>query len=48
VDFSFDEDEVSFPILLKTFCLKLILFDIRMATPACFLGLFAWNFFPAF
>jgi hypothetical protein len=27
---------------------KSILFDIRMATPACFLGPYAWIFFPAF
>ena len=40
-----------FPSLsfLITFGWKSTLFDIRMATPACFLGPIAWNiFFPTF
>ena len=40
--FSFDEYEVSFPYLIN-FGLKSILLDIRMATPVCFLGPFAWK-----
>ena len=31
------------PSLLIDFSLKSVLLDIRMATPACFLGLFAWK-----
>ena len=31
--------------LLISFSLKSILLDIKMATPACFLGPFAWNIF---
>ena len=31
--------------LLIDFSLKSILLDIRIATPACFLGPFDWNFF---
>ena len=31
---------------LITFCLKFFLFHIRIATPACLLGMFAWKFFP--
>jgi hypothetical protein len=42
VDFSFGEYEVSFLIFFDDFWL--ILFDNRMATPACFLELFAWKF----
>jgi hypothetical protein len=42
VDLSFDEYEVSFIILFDNFW-KLILFDIRMATPASFMGPFAWK-----
>jgi hypothetical protein len=34
---------MSFLISFITFGLKLILFDIRMATPASFLGPFAWK-----
>ena len=30
---------------LITFGWKFTLFDIRIATPACFLGPFAWKFF---
>ena len=33
------------PSLLIDFSLKSILLDIRMATPACFLGPFAWKTF---
>ena len=40
--FSFDEYEVSFRYLIN-FGLKSILLDIRMATPVCFLGPFAWK-----
>ena len=37
------------PSFLITFGWKSILLDIRMATPACFLGPFAWKlFFPTF
>lgn len=39
VNFSFDEDEVSFPIFLINFGFKSILLDSQMAIPACFLGL---------
>jgi hypothetical protein len=35
------------PSLLITFGWKSILLDIRMATPACFLGSSAWKTFPA-
>jgi hypothetical protein len=46
----FDEYEISLPYLFSYFFgLKSILFYIRMATPACFLGQFAWkNFFQPF
>ena len=43
VDFSFDEYEVSLSFLI-TFCWKSIVFSIRMATPAFFLGPFSWKF----
>jgi hypothetical protein len=43
VDFSFDEYDVSFFIFLINFVWKSILFNIRMATQACFLGPFAWK-----
>ena len=33
------------PSLLIDFSLKSVLLDIRMATPACFLGPFAWKTF---
>ena len=33
------------PSLLINLCLKPILLDIRMATPACFLGPFAYKIF---
>ena len=36
---------MSIPFLLIDFSLKSILLDIRMATPACFLGPFAWKTF---
>jgi hypothetical protein len=34
-------------LFLITFVWKLILLNIRMATPACFLGSFSWNFLPS-
>ena len=49
MDFPFNECVVLFPIFLINFGWKSILSAIRMATPACFMGPFAWiNFFPAF
>jgi hypothetical protein len=43
VDFFFDEYEVAFSSLLTTIGQISILLNIRMATPVCFLGLFAWE-----
>jgi hypothetical protein len=40
MDFSLDEYAVLFPISLISFGLKTISLDIKMATPACFLGSF--------
>ena len=34
--------------LLINFCLNSVLLAIRMATPVCFLGLFAWKIFFLF
>jgi hypothetical protein len=45
VDFSFDVYVESLPIILITFVLMFILFDIKMATQACFLRLFVWKTF---
>jgi hypothetical protein len=45
VDFSCDKCEVSFLIILMIYGWKSILFDIRKATPPCFLGPSAWKFF---
>ena len=45
VDFTFDEYEVSLLVFFDNFGLELNLFDINMATPACFFGPFAWKFF---
>jgi hypothetical protein len=42
-DFTFDEYEVPLLAFWITFGWKLILFDIRVATPTCFFGLFAWK-----
>jgi hypothetical protein len=42
-DFTFDEYEVSLLVFLITLGWKSILFDIRMATPACFFIPFAWK-----
>ena len=42
-EFSFDEHEISFSIFLINFCLKSILLDISIATPACFSGPFDWK-----
>ena len=43
VDFSLDEYEMPYLNFLITFGWKSILFDIRMAIPACFLELFPWK-----
>jgi hypothetical protein len=48
-DFTFDEYEEPLLISFDNFGWKSILLDIRMATPACFFRLFAFeNCFPAF
>ena len=43
VDISFDKYKMSFLISLINFGWKSILLDIRIATPACFLGPFDWK-----
>jgi hypothetical protein len=45
VDFSFNEYDMSFNVSFDSFWLKISLLNIRMATPAYFLGLFAWKTF---
>ena len=40
-----DEYEVSFLISLIDFSVKSILLDIKIVTPACFLGPFYWKVF---
>jgi hypothetical protein len=42
-DFTFDAYEVPLLVFFDKFGLEMILFDIRMATPACFFGPFAWK-----
>ena len=46
--FIIDEYEVSFPNSFTNFWLKVDLLDNTNATPACFLGPFAWKKIPAF
>jgi hypothetical protein len=46
--FFFDEYEVYFPIFFDNFWMKIYSKDIKMATPAFFLGPFAWKKFRAF
>ena len=44
--FSLMSVQCPFLSLLISLGLKTVLSDIKMATPACFLGPFAWNIFP--
>jgi hypothetical protein len=43
--FTFDEYEVPLLVFSDNLVWKSILFDIKMATPPCFFGPFAWKFF---
>ena len=42
-DFTFDEYEVPLLVFFDNIGLEVYVFDIRMATPACFFRLFAWK-----
>lgn len=47
VDISFDGSEVFFPISFDKFDAMSILLDIRISTPVCILGPFAWKYFSS-
>ena len=47
VNFTFDKYEVSLLIFFLNFMWKVISFDIRMATPSCFLVPFIWKMFSS-